>query len=231
MYLILLLIVVTGSEPVITTAGHLTLMSGWHSVLINQIRLVQEMPLFSGYCQHACRRKFKGKWSKKNKLDRKGGTERERTGGEASWDSRWDPTRAASAEETMTETQRWNSSNQNPLLHQRQTKQNHLNSSFVPTEPCRLGSRRCRRRDRLQGNNPSFSTQQKSSITLQSKAPGFICLEDAARERERERDSGGENSNILKYARETKKVHGRGSGLQKSNQKLNWVARQIDIQI
>lgn len=78
MYLILLLIVVTGSEPVITTAGHLTLMSGWHSVLINQIRLVQEMPLFSGYCQHACRRKFKGKWSKKNKLDRKGGTERER---------------------------------------------------------------------------------------------------------------------------------------------------------
>lgn len=114
MYLILLLIVVTGSEPVITTAGHLTLMSGWHSVLINQIRLVQEMPLFSGYCQHACRRKFKGKWSKKNKLDRKGGTERERTGGEASWDSRWDPTRAASAEETMTETQRWNSSNQTP---------------------------------------------------------------------------------------------------------------------
>lgn len=109
----------------------------------------------------------------------------------------------------------------NPLLHQRQTKQNHLNSSFVPTEPCRLGSRRCRRRDRLQGNNPSFSTQQKSSITLQSKAPGFICLEDTARERERERDSGGENSNILKYARETKKVHGRGSGLQKSNQKLN----------
>ena len=113
----------------------------------------------------------------------------------------------------------------NPLLHQRQPKQNHLNSSFVPTEPCRLGSRCCRRRDRLQGNNPSFSTQQKSSITLQSKAPGFICLEDAAREGEREarweRDSGGENSNILKYARETKMVHGRGSGLQKSNQKLN----------
>lgn len=58
---------------------------------------------------------------------------------------------------------------------------------------------------------------------FQWKEPGFICL--------REKDEQGENSNILKYAGEATKVREGGSGLQQSNQKLNWVAQRIDTQI
>lgn len=96
------------------------------------------------------------------------------------------------------------------------------------TEPCWLRNRYWCSHDRLQGNNPSFSTQENNPLRSNRK---HKALSVSKMQRQSHGDSGGENSNTLKYARETKKVHEGGSGLQKSNQKLNWVAQQIDIQI
>ena len=97
-----------------------------------------------------------------------------------------------------------------PLLHQRQTKLNHLNSSFVPLSPADLETAVAAAVDRLQGNNPSFSTQQNHPLHSNRKSTG-LYLSQRRRERERERGTGkdsegGENSNILKYAAETKRA-------------------------
>lgn len=116
-----------------------------------------------------------------------------------------------------------------PLLHQRQTKQNHLNSSFVPLSPADLETAVAAAMIDFKEITRHFPLSK--IIHYAPIESAGLYLSQRRWESGVEGDSGGENSNILKYARETKKVHGGGSGLQKSNQKLNWVAQQIDIQI
>ncbi len=106
-----------------------------------------------------------------------------------------------------------------PLLHQRQTKQNHLNSSFVPLSPADLETAVAAAMIGFKEITRHFPLSK--IIHYAPIESTRLYLSQRRRERGIERDSGGENSNILKYARETKKVHEGGSGLQKSNQKLN----------
>lgn len=104
-----------------------------------------------------------------------------------------------------------------PLLHQRQTKPNHLNFFFVPLSPADLETAI---------GAPMIDFKEITRHFPLRKIIHYAPIEStrlylSQRCRDSHGDSGGENSNILKYARETKKVHEGGSGLQKSNQKLN----------
>lgn len=162
-------------------------MSGWHSALINQIRVVQEMPLFSGYCQQACRGKFKGKWSK-NYTEKE---RRERTGGEASWDSRWDPTWATSAEKTMTETQRWNSSNQTPCCIKDSPNKITWIPPLFPLSPADLEAAVAAAVIDFKEITRHFPLSKNHPLRSNRKHPA-LSVSKMQRERERERHAGRE---------------------------------------
>lgn len=117
-----------------------------------------------------------------------------------------------------------------PLLHQRQTKQNHLDPSSVPLSPADLETAVTAAMIDFKEITRHFPLSKIIHYAPIEKHQA-LSVSKMLGERGVGRDSGGENSNILKCARETKRVHEGGSGLQKSNQKPNWVAQQIDIQI
>lgn len=105
-----------------------------------------------------------------------------------------------------------------PLLHQRQTKQNPLSSCFVPLSPADLETAVAAAAMIDFKEITRHFTLSKIIHYASKKQSTRLYLSPRCKERG---DSGGENSNILKYARETERVHEGGSGLQKSNQKLN----------